>query len=237
LRRRVFIGLLGGAATWPITARAQQPTLPVIGFLNATELDYRVAAFRQGLKDTGYIEDQNVVVDYRWAEGHPDRYPALAAELVRRKVAVLVAGGGGTVALAAKAATETIPIVFTMGADPVASGVVGSLNRPAGNVTGVAFLVVSLRPKQIEMLHEAVPNARVIGFLDRAADLAGHSELQAAADSLGLKLVVVTADADDEFEGAFASLVQKRVEALKRFPPDLNRWDSQRLIDERVFVH
>jgi putative ABC transport system substrate-binding protein len=178
MRRRQFIALVGGAAAWPFAARAQQPALPVIGFLNATELDYRIVAFRQGLKEIGYIEDQNVVIDYRWAEGQYDRVPAMAADLVRRKVAVLVAGGGGNVALAAKAATETIPIVFTMGDDPVASGVVASLNRPGGNMTGVGFLVVSLRAKQVEMLHEAVPKAGVIGFLDNPATVPTSRERQ-----------------------------------------------------------
>ena len=214
MNRRDMIALLGGAVAWPVTARAQQAEMPVIGYLNATELDYRTAAFRQGLKEIGYIEDQNVVIEYRWAEGQYDRLPAMAADLVRRKVAVLVAGGGANVALVAKAATDAIPIVFTMGADPVASGVVASLNRPGGNITGVGFLVVSLRAKQVEMLHEAVPNASVIGFLDSATDLFGYSELQAAADVFGLKLVVVKAGTDSEFEGAFASLVQKRVKAL-----------------------
>jgi putative ABC transport system substrate-binding protein len=214
MRRREFITLLGGAAAWPLAARAQQAGLPVIGFLNATEFDYRVAAFRQGLKETGYVEDQNVVIQYRWAEGHYDRLPAMAADLVRRKVSVLFAGGGGQVALAAKAATDTIPIVFTMGADPVDSGVVPSLNRPGGNLTGVGFLVVSLRAKQIEMLHEAVPNADVIGFLDHPTDANNEHELNAAAAALGLKFVVAKAGADSEFEGAFASLVRSRVGAL-----------------------
>jgi putative ABC transport system substrate-binding protein len=221
MRRREFITLLGGAAgTWPLAVRAQQAAMPVIGFLNPTEFDFRVAAFRQGLKEIGYIEDQNVIIDYRWAEGQYDRLPAMAAELVRRKVAVLVAGGGANVALVAKAATNTIPIVFTMGADPVASGVVASLNRPGGNITGVGFLVVSLRAKQIELLHAAVPNVTVIGFLDNAAtgtapfNESAHRELQAAADALGLKLVVVKAGADSEFESAFATLVQNRVGAL-----------------------
>jgi putative tryptophan/tyrosine transport system substrate-binding protein len=219
LRRREFITLFGSAAAaWPVTARAQQRALPVIGFLNATEFDYRVVAFRQGLKDTGYIEDYNVIVDYRWAEGQYDRLPAMAADLVRHKVAVLVAGGGAAVALVAKAATETIPIVFTMGGDPVASGAVSSLSRPAGNVTGVGFQVVSLRAKQVEMLHEAVPNAKVIGFLaNPATDPTTESadrELQAALDAFGTSLVFAKAGTDSEFEGAFASLVQSRVEGL-----------------------
>jgi putative ABC transport system substrate-binding protein len=212
--RRDFITLLGGAAAaWPLAARAQQPAVPVIGFLNSTEFDYRVAAFRQGLKQIGYIEDQNVAIDYRWAEGRFDRIPAMAADLVRRKVAVLFASGGAGAVRAAIAATATIPIVFTTAADPVASGFVASLNRPAGNVTGVGFLVVSLRAKQIAMLHEAVPSARVIGFLRQTIE-AADGELQAAADALGLKLVVATADNDSEFEAAFASLVKNGVEAL-----------------------
>jgi putative ABC transport system substrate-binding protein len=212
--RRNFITLLGGAvAAWPVAARAQQPGLPVIGFLNTTEFDYRVAAFRQGLKEIGYIEDQNVAIDYRWAEGRFDRIPAMAADLVRRKVAVLVAGGGNVAVQAAQAATETIPIVFTTAADPVASGLVASLSRPAGNVTGVGFLAGTLRAKQVAMLHEAVPSARVIGYLALTIQAADR-DLQAAADTLGLKLVVVTADDDTEFEGAFASLVKNRVEAL-----------------------
>jgi putative ABC transport system substrate-binding protein len=217
IRRRQFITLLGGAAAaWPLAARSQQRALPVIGFLNATELDYRVTAFHQGLKQMGYVEDQNVVIDYRWAEGDFDRLPAMAADLVRRKVSVLVAGGGARVALAAKAATDTIPIVFQIGADPVDSGLVTSLSRPGGNMTGVSILVVSLWSKQLEMLHEAVPNAGVIGFLDDPGPGSpiGVAQVQAAADALGLKLVVVNASADNDFEGAFVTLVQNRAGAL-----------------------
>jgi putative ABC transport system substrate-binding protein len=218
VKRREFITLLGGAAAaWPLAAHAQRPALPVIGFLDATELDYRIAAFRQGLKETGYIEDRNVVIDYRGADGQLDRLPAMAADLARRKVAVLVTGGGSPVAVIARAATNTIPIVFLMGADPIASGLVTSLSHPAGNMTGVGILTVSLWAKQIEMLHEAVPNVGAIGFLDNPSTTTpatGTAEVQAAADALGLKLVVVKASTDSEFEGSFASLVQNRVGAL-----------------------
>jgi putative ABC transport system substrate-binding protein len=218
IRRREFISLLGGAAAvWPLAARAQQSSMPVIGFLDATELDYRVAAFRRGLKEIGYIEDHNVVIDYRGAEGQYDRLPAIAADLIRRKVTVLMVGGGATVALVAKVATDTIPTVFVVGADPVATGLVTSLSRPAGNMTGVSTLVVSLRAKQIEMLHEAVPNADVIGFLENASanPTAGDNrEAQAAADGLGLKLVVVKVAADSDFERTFASLAQNQIGAI-----------------------
>jgi putative ABC transport system substrate-binding protein len=217
--RREFITLVGGAAAaWPLTARAQQPALPVIGFLNATELDYRVDAFREGLRETGFTEGQNVSIEYRWAEGQYDRLPGMAADLVRRKVAVIVAGGDR--AFAARAATDTIPIVFTLGGDPVASGAVAGLNRPGGNMTGIGQLATSLRPKQIEVLHEAVPSATVIGLLVNQAirptteTTQDDRELQAAADALGLRLVFAKARAESEFEGAFASLVQNRIGAL-----------------------
>jgi putative tryptophan/tyrosine transport system substrate-binding protein len=218
MRRREFITLLGGAvASWPLAARAQQPAMPVIGFINTTEPDYRVVAFRQGLKEIGYIEDQNVVIDYRWAEGEYDRLPALAAELVRRQVAVIVAGGGLAPALAAKAATTTIPIVFTTTADPVRAGLVASLNQPGGNLTGVSFLAGSLAAKQLEMLHETVPQSALIGFLvnpGNPGDESKAGDLQAATDTFGLKLVVVKAADDSDFEAAFATLVQARVGAL-----------------------
>jgi ABC-type uncharacterized transport system substrate-binding protein len=160
MRRREFISLLGGAAAWPLGARAQQPAMPVVGFLNARSLrsDSRlVTAFHQGLGETGYVQGQNVAIEYRWAEGYNDRVPALAAELVRRQVAVIVATGGNIVALAAKAATSTIPIVFTTGGDPVLMGLVTSLNRPGGNITGISGLTGLLGAKRLEILHELVP--------------------------------------------------------------------------------
>jgi putative tryptophan/tyrosine transport system substrate-binding protein len=216
VRRREFIVGMGSAAAWSVAAGAQQPGLPVIGFLNATELDYRVAAFRRGLKEIGYVEDQNVVIDYRWAEGRFDRLPAMAADLVGRKVAVLAATGGANVALAAKAATDAIPIVFLVGADPVASGLVSSLSRPNGNLTGVSILATALLAKQAEMLHEAVPDAGVFGFLSNPdpSNRGEIGELQAAVDALGLKLVVVQASSDGEFEDVFSFAMQNRVQAL-----------------------
>jgi len=181
MRRREFITLLGGAAAWPLAARAQQPTMPVIGFLNGASADgYAIAAraFRQGLKDTGYIEGENVAIEYRWAEGQYNRLPALAAELVRRKVDVIAANG--VAMLPARAAT----IVFTTAVDPVAAGFVASLNRPGGNVTGVTSLSVEVGPKRLELLHELVPTANVIGLLvnpnnPSAQTLSG--DMQAAA--------------------------------------------------------
>jgi putative ABC transport system substrate-binding protein len=221
MRRREFITLLGGAAAaWPPAARGQQSAVPVIGFLNATGLDYRVDAFREGLRETGFAEGQNVSIEYRWADGQYDRLPAMAADLVRRKVAVIVAGGGGGPAFAARAATDTIPIVFTLGGDPVASGAAAGLNRPGSNMTGIGQLATSLRPKQIEVLHEAVPSATVIGLLVNPAirptteTTEDDRKLQAAADALGLRLVFAKARAESEFEGAFASLVQNRIGAL-----------------------
>jgi len=219
MRRRDFITLLGGAAAaWPLGARAQQP-VPVIGFLNSasprgyeTELD----AFRQALKDAGFVEGQNVRFEYRWAEGQYDRLPAMAADLVRRGVTVIVANTPAN--LAAKNATTTIPIVFTTGSDPVQVGLVASLSRPGGNVTGVTQLTVELAPKRLELAHELVPAAHVIGVLVNPknpvqASVAARG-LQTVATKLGLQLVVLNVSAEAELEDAFTTFAQKPVGAV-----------------------
>jgi len=218
VKRREFITLVGGAtAAWPLAVRAQQAQILAIGFLNVTEYDYRVAAFQQGLRESGYIDGHNVAIEYRWAEGHYDRLPALAADLVQRKVAVIATGGGSAAAQAAKAATKTIPIVFTIGGDPVKLGLVASLNRPGGNATGTTFLVSTLLAKQVEILHEMVPRAATIGFLlnptGPTAELQAR-DVQAAAQVLGLKSVIARAATDVEFEDSFAMLSQQRVGAV-----------------------
>jgi putative ABC transport system substrate-binding protein len=219
MRRREFITGLGSAAAWPLVVRAQQPAPPVIGYLSpqSAELDYKVTvAFLQGLKETGYVEGENVAVEYRWAENQLDRLPVLAADLVRRRVAAIVADGA-TPALAAKAATTTIPIVFVTGADPVALGLVASLNRPGANLTGSANLWIELAPKQLQLLRELVPNAAVFGVLaDPAAAVTPSivANLQAAARTLGLQLIVVNVRTDTDLETAFASFSQQHVVAV-----------------------
>jgi putative tryptophan/tyrosine transport system substrate-binding protein len=214
MRRRDFIILLAGASGWPSAVRAQQKAMPVIGFLSATSpgpLAPLVAAFRQGLSETGYVEAQNVAIEYRWAEGDYDRLPALAADLVGRKVEVIVAAGGPSSALAAKSATSTIPIVFTAVNDPVAVGLVASLARPGGNVTGFNGMGVELMPKRLELLSELVPKADVIALLVNPNDANTERmirDVQEASRVKGLQLHILRADSEGEIETAFASLVQ-----------------------------
>jgi putative tryptophan/tyrosine transport system substrate-binding protein len=221
MQRREFIMLLGGtAAGWPLAARAQQPIVPVVGLLGAGSPQsdaFRVAAVRQGLIEAGYVEGRNVAFEYRWAENHNERLPALAAELVRREVAVIVAIGGITSAVAAKSATATIPIIFVVGADPIKSGLVASLNRPGGNMTGVTILIGTLVAKQFEILNETVPKAALIGFLVNPTSADAETNTKnalVAAESIGQKLLVVEADTDSGLEAAFATLVQQRAGAL-----------------------
>jgi len=220
MRRREFISFLGGAAAaWPLAARAQQSTMPVVGFLNGASPDgYEpmVAAFRQGLKEVGYLEGQNVAVEYRWAEGQYDRVPVIALELVGRQVAVIVANTPGVLAL--KAAITTTPIVFTTASDPVQIGLVASMSRPGGNVTGATALAVELAPKRLELAHELVPTASVMAALinptNRNTAEPQLRDLQAAAHTLGLQLRIVHASTERDFDTVFANLAQLRPGAL-----------------------
>jgi ABC-type uncharacterized transport system substrate-binding protein len=219
--RREFVTLLGGAAAaWPLAARAQQAAVPVIGYLGAQSpaaFASRVTAFRQGLGETGYVEGRNVAIEFRWAEGQHDRLPALAAELVARRVAVIVAPGGAPAAIAAKSVTTTIPIVFEMGADPIAMGLVTSLNRPGGNLTGVSSLNVEVTPKRLEILREAIPTATVVAVLLNPTSPTADSQLrnlQEAARALGLQLNVLHASSARDFDPVFASLLQLRASGL-----------------------
>jgi putative ABC transport system substrate-binding protein len=223
LRRRRFIGLLcGAAAAWPLVARAQQPAMPVIGFLNSGspgERTHLVAAFHQGLGETAHVDGRNVIVEYRWAQGRYDRLPALADELVRLQAAVIAATGDTVSPRAAKAATTTIPIVFVMGGDPVAAGLVPSFNRPGGNLTGVSLVASALAEvvaKQLEFLHELAPKAVVVGIIlnPKPSSEVDLSQLETAARSKGVQLVVLRANTDSGIEAAFASLVQRHAEAL-----------------------
>ena len=227
MRRRDFITLLGGAAAaWPLAARAQQPAMPVIGLIGTAsrESEARLIPFRQGLKEAGYVEGQNVAIEYRWAEGHNDRFPALVADLVRREVTVVVSLGGTPGALAAKAATTTIPIIFQAGVDPVAAGLVTSLSRPGGNLTGISQLLTATVAKQMEVLHELVPKASVIALLVNPTNSifseALLRDLMAAARTLGLQLHVLQASSERDFDTAYATLLDLRAGALV-IGPDL----------------
>jgi putative tryptophan/tyrosine transport system substrate-binding protein len=223
LQRREFITLLGGAAAaWPLAARAQQPAMPVIGFLGSSSFERSAGRsllnFKRGLAETGYVEDRNVTIEYRWADDQYERLPALAVELVQRRVGVLVAAGSPT-ALPAKAATTVIPIVFMVGSDPVELGLVASLNRPGGNLTGVAYLNAEVAPKRLELLHQFVPAAKSIALLVNPANPvaaeAQAKELEAAVHALGLHLPLVKASNAIEIEDAFSALVRNQVEALQ----------------------
>jgi putative tryptophan/tyrosine transport system substrate-binding protein len=220
MRRREFISLLGGAAAWPLAARAQQPAMPVVGFIRDGSADANarnVTAFRKGLNETGAIEDQNVTVEYHWLEGRHDRLPALMADLVRRQVAV-IATAGNVPSLAAKATTATIPIVFGIGDDPVRLGLVPSLARPGGNLTGINWLAVELAAKRLRLLHELVPKAvRVAVLLNPANASAAESQLrivQEAAPTIGLQIRILNATTIGEIDAAFATLERERPDAL-----------------------
>jgi putative ABC transport system substrate-binding protein len=220
MKRREFIGLVGAATAWPIVGRAQQRSVPVIGFLSARsppEAASVLAAFRQGLGEAGYFEGKNVTIEYRWAEGHYDRLPDLAGELVRRQVTVIAATGGEPSPLAAKAATTTIPIVFTLGGDPVETGLVASLARPGGNLTGTTIMAVEMGPKRLDLIRQLVPNASAIGMLinpNFPTALTEARGVQDAARPLGIEISVLNARTESEIETAFATLIQQKARAL-----------------------
>ncbi len=220
MQRREFIAGLGGAvAAWPIAARAQQAAIPVIGFLNTLSpnnmAQFADASFRQGLKEAGFVDGQNVTIEYRWAEGHYDRLPALAADLVRRQVAVIAATGGEPSPQVVKAATRTIPIVFMANGDPVAAGLVASLNRPGGNMTGVTIFGMMAAGKRLELLRQLMPKAGVIAYLMNPNNPNREIEnVQTAAHSFGQQILVLNANSDRELDIAFATIARQKVAAL-----------------------
>ncbi|MFZ1095687.1 MAG: ABC transporter substrate-binding protein [Xanthobacteraceae bacterium] len=226
LKRRDFITFLGGAVTWPLAARAQQPVaMPVIGYLSVTfahEQPHWLAAFRAGLHETGYIEGENVTIEYRWAEGQYNRLPKIAADLIRRHVSVIVTLPSSPAALAAKAATMTVPIVFSVGEDPVKLGLVASLSRPDGNATGTNFFIVELTAKRLGLLRELLPKATRIGLLVNPGNV-GNTErfvkdAEAAATAIGLQIQVLNASNSDEIDAAFATLVKRSTDAVLLAP-------------------
>jgi putative ABC transport system substrate-binding protein len=218
MRRREFVTLLGGAAAWPLAARAQQPAMPVIGFLRSASfanVSHFVTAFRRGLKEAGFVEGQNVTIEFRSAEDRPDRLPALATDLIRRPVAVIV--GDIISAIAAQAATTTVPIVFATGADPVTEGLVASLNRPGGNVTGVVFFNAVLGAKRLELLRQLVPKVTTNGVLvypNNPSTEAERRDVQAAAQAVGQQLIILDVSNDRDIETAFTTIVQRGAGAL-----------------------
>jgi putative tryptophan/tyrosine transport system substrate-binding protein len=219
IERRKFLATLGGAAVaWPLTSHAQQPAVPVVGFVNAGSSDAPLAAaFRKGLNEAGYVEGQNVTVEYQWLEGQFDRLPALMADLARRRVAVIATPAGNAAALAAKAATTTIPIVFGVGEDPVKLGLVASLARPGGNLTGINFFATELGAKRLALLHELVPKAVRIAVLVNPANIGSTESIRnipEAARAMGLQIQVLNASTSREIEAAFATLVRDRADAL-----------------------
>ena len=221
MNKREFITLLGGAAAWPVAARAQQPAMPVVGLLDQRspdELADRLRGFRQGLKDSDFVEGQNVAIDYRWAQNKEDRLPELAADLVRRRVAVIAATGGIGPTLAAKAATTTIPVVFIVSDDPVRLGLVASLARPGGNLTGINFFNVELTAKRLELLRELVPATTRVAVLINPANTEYTEttvrEVGAAARTIGLQIQVLNASTSREIDAAFATIVRERPDAL-----------------------
>jgi putative ABC transport system substrate-binding protein len=221
MKRREFITLVGGAAAvWPLGARAQQPKIPVIGFLSslaASDATRVMTAFRQGLNSAGYVEDSNVTIEYRWAAGQYEQLPALAADLVGRKVAVIAAISGTPAVQAAKAATTTIPVVFAVGSDPVASGLVTSLNRPGGNVTGVTFFTSPLATKRLELLRELMPSLRTVAVLrnpSNAPTVLEATNVQAAAQAFGWRSEILNASVEAHIDDVFSTIVRKRIDAL-----------------------
>jgi putative ABC transport system substrate-binding protein len=234
MRRREFTALFGGAlAAWPVVARAQQP-MPVIGYFSARSPvtdEPMLSAFRQGLNDTGFVEGRNVAMEFRWAEGRDDRLLELADELVRRRVAVIITTGGESTARAVKAATSTIPIVFISGIDPVESGLVASLSRPGGNLTGVSSILLPLIPKQIGLLSELAPNAALIGALVGPETAFRIAELEDAGRAVGRRLIIFKASTDAEIDAAFEAFIQERVQALLIGPGPLFVTRMDRFVD------
>jgi putative ABC transport system substrate-binding protein len=220
VRRREFMVALGGAAAWPLAAHAQQQAMPVIGFLHAASphtAERSVAGFRQGLKETGYAEGQNIAIEYRWAEGQSDRLPELAADLVRRGVAVIVAIGGDATALAARAATATTPIVFVNGSDPIRSGLVASLNRPGGNITGVSLFAGTVDSKRLELLHELVPTVTVVAAFGNplvAETEVRSANLEEAARTIGLQLLLLNVSGERDLRNAFSTVAERKAGAV-----------------------